>query len=86
MVKLNNYLNKLDEKLLIFNLQDILKSIHKKHGKLRTVFADKCIDNKGYVIYLHMGRGTVKMIGTYKKPNRTTHKQWIKFAKKIVGE
>ncbi len=53
--------------------------------KTKCAYADKCIDDKGDVVYLHMGRGTVKMIGSYRKSNRTTHQEWLKFAKRIVG-
>ena len=67
------------------NKESLLKSIHKRYGKLRSITADKCIDDKGDVVYLHMGRGTVKMIGSYRKSNRTTHQEWLKFAKRIVG-
>jgi len=68
------------------NDPNLLKDIHKQSGKLSVITADKCVDDEGNVIYLHTGRGTVKMLGSYSKPNRTTYEQWIKFARRIVGE
>jgi len=68
------------------NDESLLKEIHKKYGKLRSITADKCLDDSGDVVYLHTGRGTVKMIGSYSKKGKTTYKQWIKFAERIVGD
>lgn len=66
------------------NNPKLLKSIHKRFPELKSITADKCLDDNGNVVYLHTGRGTVKMLGRYKKPNRTTYKEWIKFAKTVI--
>lgn len=67
------------------NFPSLLKKIHKRDKKLADITADKCLDDQGNVIYLHTGRGTVKMMGSYKKKNRTSYKGWINFAKGILG-
>jgi len=66
------------------NSPSLLKKIHQKYKELRTITADKCLDDDGNVLYIHTGRGTVKMLGRYKKPKRTNYKEWIKFAKRVI--
>lgn len=66
------------------NDPSLLKPIHAKYKELKKITGDKCLDDKGNVLYIHTGRGTVKMIGNYKKENKTTFKEWVKFAEKIL--
>lgn len=63
------------------NDPDLLKQIVIKHPELKSVSGDKCIDEHGNVMYIHVGRGTVKMMGHYKKKNKTNYKEWIRFVK-----
>lgn len=42
----------------------------------------RCFDDHWNVIFLHMGRGTVKSIGKYKQKNKLYPEQWIEFAEK----
>ena len=66
------------------NNPKLLKKVHNKFPELKSITADKCLDDDGNVVYLHTGRGTVKMLGRYRKSNRTTYKEWIKFAKSVL--
>ncbi|UZJ39122.1 hypothetical protein OO185_04100 [Prosthecochloris sp. SCSIO W1102] len=44
---------------------------------------DRSFDDNDNIIFMHLGRGTPKSINKYKKNNKTTARQWIKFADKI---
>lgn len=66
------------------NDASLLKNIHKRYPELKKITADKCLDDEGNVIYMHTGRGTVKMLGHYTKKNRTTYKEWLKFSESVV--
>ncbi len=68
------------------NKPKLLKSIHKAYPELKAITADKCLDDQGQVIYLHTGRGTVKMLGRYRKSNRTTYKEWRKFSSRFLND
>lgn len=46
--------------------------------------ADRCLDESGNVLYMHMGRGSRKSIGEYSQPGKTTHDEWVEFGKWIV--
>ena len=66
------------------NDPSLLKSICKKNPELCDISGDKCLDENGKVVYIHIGRGTVKMMGHYKKKNKTNYKEWIKFTKRHI--
>lgn len=40
---------------------------------------DRALDDDNNVIFLHLGRGTLKALGTYWKTNRVTLDDWVKF-------
>lgn len=55
-----------------------------KESSLRAMYCDRVFDDSGDVIYLHLGRGTPKVNGTYQQEGRTTSQQWLKFAAEQV--
>lgn len=60
MIKIDNYLNKLDENLLIFGLQDILKSMHKKYRDIIMLnLKDKI--NKSTYYYWMSGKSPIPL-------------------------
>jgi GT2 family glycosyltransferase len=61
--------------LLVENLDEEFKSFG----------VDRCLDDSGKVIFLHLGRGTPKSNGTYSKPNRIYLKDWVKFIVQKLG-
>ena len=48
------------------------------------ISTDCAMDDEGNVIYMHMGRGSAKSIGTYSKPGKTTHDEWVVFGSWLV--
>jgi hypothetical protein len=52
----------------------------------RPIRADRCLDDEGNVLYMHMGRGSFKSIGGYSQPGKTTHEDWVEFGRWIVGQ
>lgn len=46
---------------------------------------DRCVDDAGDVIFLHLGRGIPKTSGSYKKPNRVYLGEWLKHCRGIMG-
>lgn len=61
------------------------KQVFKNNPVLNGISGDKCLDDKGNVLYIHVGRGTVKMLGHYNKKNKTSYKEWIKFAERYLN-
>jgi len=53
---------------------------------LRQIRADRCIDDDGNVLYMHMGRGSFKSIGQYSQTGKTTHEEWVEFGKWIIDQ
>jgi hypothetical protein len=41
---------------------------------------DRCVDDQGDVVYMHMGRGALKSVGGYNKPGRTSLDEWLAFS------
>jgi len=66
------------------NNPKLLKKIHRRNPELKQITGDKCLDEKGNVIYIHTGRGTVKMLGHYKKANKTSYNKWNSFLQGII--
>lgn len=48
--------------------------------------ADRCLDDDGNVVYMHMGRGSLKSIGAYTQPGKTTHEEWVDFGEWLLRE
>ena len=46
---------------------------------------DRCIDDDGDVIFMHLGRGVQKAHGTYFKAGRITHNEWLEIAKEVLA-
>ena len=47
---------------------------------LRDMYCDRVFDDNGTMIYLHLGRGTLKAAGIYNKLGKTYPGQWIRYA------
>ena len=45
---------------------------------------DRCLDSKGDVMFMHLGRGIEKQFGRYSKPNRIYFPQWVKFCEGMI--
>ena len=50
------------------------------------IFSDRSVDDQGRVLYMHMGRGSLKSIGAYDKPGKTTHDEWVAFGSWIISD
>jgi hypothetical protein len=50
----------------------------------RSFAVDRCMDSSGNVMFLHLGRGTPKMMGTYNKSGRVTADEWISFCTRLI--
>ena len=51
---------------------------------LRRIHADRAFDDDRNVIFAHLGRGTPKATGHYKKPGKTYPEEWVRFAREVV--
>jgi hypothetical protein len=58
-------------------LVDSLSSPYKSFG------VDRCVVD-GEVVYMHLGRGIEKMMGKYKKKNKTYFNPWKEFCEEVV--
>ena len=61
---------------LIDDLSEPFKSFH----------VDRCLDENGEVMFMHLGRGIPKQFNQYNKPNRVYFPQWVKFCESYLGE
>ena len=57
----------------------ILEVVHQRYPELREYFFDKTVDENGRVIWLHLGRGVPKFLGTYSKAGRCSYEEWVTF-------
>ena len=58
---------------------DLCEDVYKE-----LAYVDRALDDDGNVIFLHLGRGSVKTLGTYWKANRTTLDGWVEFVEKNI--
>jgi len=67
-----------------YNYPDLAKKI--VDDNFRNFKVTRCLDDDNNVIFMHMGRGIPKTIGTYQKagPERVYLKDWVKFCEGIV--
>jgi hypothetical protein len=63
-----------------YNSQDLIDVIEEKY---RGFCVDRCIDDFGNVIFMHLGRGIPKTNGTYQKPNKVALNDWVEFCRKV---
>jgi glycosyltransferase involved in cell wall biosynthesis len=63
-----------------FNTPEIIANI----DRFKSFLVDRAVNDKNEVIYMHLGRGDEKRKGTYNKPNRVYHNEWIDFIKENV--
>ena len=52
---------------------------------LRAMYCDRVFNDDGEVIYLHLGRGTPKTVGTYQKPGKTSAEEWIRYGQRLLA-
>jgi len=52
----------------------------------RPIRSDRCLDDDGNVVYMHMGRGSLKSLGGYSQPGKTTHEEWVDFGRWIIQD
>ena len=62
--------------------ESLVDELEEKFKRLNHV--DRCINNSGKVIYMHLGRGIVKSEKKYYKSGRTTLKEWISWYNKEI--
>ena len=67
-----------------YNSPQLAKKI--RDEKFRNFQVTRCLDNNNDVIFMHLGRGIPKTIGTYNKvgSDRVYLNDWIKFCKECV--
>ena len=58
-------------------LVDIINEPYKSWGKECGI--DRCLDSDNNIMFLHLGRGTVKFLKTYNKFGKKTFNDWIEF-------
>ena len=51
---------------------------------LRTMYCDRAFDDRGNVIFAHLGRGTVKTAGEYAQAGKTYPPEWIRYADTVL--
>ncbi len=68
------YKSTLNESTLIDSLPEPYRSFQ----------VDRCLDSKGDVMFMHLGRGVPKTRGTYSKARRIGLPQWISFIKELT--
>jgi hypothetical protein len=44
---------------------------------------DRCVNEKNEVIFMHLGRGSVKMAGHYRKPGKVLKDEWVRFCQQF---
>ena len=65
-----------------FNTPPLAKQCNPE--KYRDFHVDRCLDDKGNVMFMHLGRGIEKQFGKYYKPNRVYFPQWVDFCENII--
>lgn len=51
---------------------------------LRDMYCDRAFDDRGRVIYAHLGRGTVKTAGEYTQVGKTYPPEWVHYAESVL--
>ena len=55
------------------------------YGDFKDFCVDRCLDDTGNVIYMHLGRGIPKVQGTYNKNGRIGIAEWKMFCGKLLN-
>jgi len=50
----------------------------------KNLIMDRAFDDEGDIFHVHLGRGTLKSLGTYKKPGRVSATQFADLIKKHI--
>lgn len=64
-----------------FNMPSLANTLQDKYCNFHV---DRCVDDDGNVIFLHLGRGIPKTNGSYKKPGRVYLREWLSFCRGIL--
>jgi hypothetical protein len=51
---------------------------------LRAMYCDRAFDDRGHVIFAHLGRGTVKTAGEYTRSGKTYPPEWVRYAETVL--
>lgn len=67
-----------------FNDPSAIGSVPERY---REFHVDRCLsEDERDVIFMHLGRGSPKTLGTYGKPNRVTLREWVEFCQGVLEE
>ncbi|MBU1863206.1 MAG: methyltransferase domain-containing protein [Candidatus Omnitrophica bacterium] len=66
-----------------FNNPELIENIPAAHP-LKFLLLDRCFDNEGDIVYIHMGRGIPKSSNRYHAKGKTYPEEWIEFAHTYV--
>lgn len=67
-----------------FNEPELVEKLRPNSSFRALAPCDLCFDDNWDVFYLHLGRGTVKSAGMYKKTGKVSPKQWVEFAEEYL--
>jgi len=74
-----------DEGLSIYNCKNTQNGNIENLPELYTTFqVARAVDDSGNVIFLHLGRGSIKNLGVYNRPGKTTTAEWSRFINKNI--
>lgn len=59
------------------NSPELVKQIPEKHPFKHVGTSPRVFNEKGEIIFMHLGRGTTKAIGSYKQKDKFTANEWI---------
>lgn len=66
-----------------YNQPELVRHLPEDHP-LRDLHSDRCLNDERQVFFAHLGRGTPKASGEYRKKGKTSAEEWITFAKEHV--
>jgi len=64
-----------------FNNKELVDKVDVFNG----ILIDRAVDDDCNVIFMHLGRGIVKLHGGYNKPNRIGYMAWLDYGKTLTG-
>jgi len=64
------------------SLVEVINEPYKSLGK--TCGIDRCLDSEDKVMFVHLGRGTPKILNNYWKSGKKTYREWIEFINKEI--
>jgi len=64
-----------------FNTPSFIGTLPEKYAQLHV---DRCLDDNGNVMFMHLGRGIPKTNKTYNKPGRVSLEEWVDFCDREI--